>query len=344
LEKLSKKKVEDYWKLLKKKKNVVGIDSSLQPKEKDGKEYIDIPSIRIYVSKKVPMKDVTFCASFLDKIKRKIDKNPPKLLSCDLVPFDLDGIPTDIIEVGEMKALNINRDKHRPVKGGTSSMHYRGGACSTTGFFRDPETNKIYVASNCHCYGQENKANIGDSILQPSPSDGGVFPRDEIASVSKIIPLKFEEYTCFWRRNAHKLMIWEKKDLMNTVDISFGEITAPWVAEATIIGAYKGKREPFLGEDVHKSGRTTGYTVGTVASLSYTGTVQYDRGRATFTDCILIQGNGFSEAGDSGSPVFDTSGNFIGALFAGSTDYAIICKVSNIELESNLVLIIKEEN
>jgi hypothetical protein len=82
---------------------------------------------------------------------------------------------------------------------------------------------------------------------------------------------------------------------------------------------------------VAKSGRTTGLTCGSVSALSLDVKVDY------FTDCaetkpyltktysnqVAISGNGFSDAGDSGSLVVDANNaEPVGLFFAGGTDSA----------------------
>ncbi len=339
-------KVKEYWKELKKKPNVVGIDGKLRPKIKNGIEYPKIQSIRVYVSQKIDLSRVLFKSSRWQKIKHFFyKKKNPLFFSSDLVPTFIEGIPTDIVVIGKIEAPRpiegSNKDYCRPVKAGVSSMHYQGTACTTNGFWRDTLNGKICVASNNHCYADENKAKIGDPILQPSPYDGGKYPEHQIATLYKFVELQFNEFACPFRRTLHKFMFWETVP-NNKVDIAFSEITVDWEPEATYIGPFKGKRIPGEGERVQKTGRTTEYTIGTVVSLSWTGSVQYSRGLATFTDCILVEGRDFSKGGDSGSPVFDMNGNYIGALFAGSDTHSIICKYTNIELESGMVLIIKK--
>jgi len=338
--------VLDYWKWLKKKPNVVGIDGKLKPKIRKGKTYRNIKSLRIYVSKKIDLKDVIYAPSIWQKIKHKFRKNP-EMLASDLVPSFVDGIPTDLVVIGEIRAprpsQKSNKSLFRPVKAGSSSMHYQGTACTTNGFFKDPKTDKVFIVSNNHCFAKENKAKVGDAIIQPSPFDGGKYPQDIIGKLSKFVPIQFNHFSCPFRRTLHKLMFWKSLPV-NKVDIAFAEILVPWVAEATYIGPFKGKRLPREGERVQKTGRTTEYTTGKVVSLHWTGSVTYSRGLATFTDCILVEGRGFSKGGDSGSPVFDMEGNYLGALFAGSDTHAIICKYSNIEQESGMVLILKKEN
>ena len=53
---------------------------------------------------------------------------------------------------------------------------------------------------------------------------------------------------------------------------------------------------------VEKTGRSTGYTTGTVFDVSATVPVDFDLGTLTFEDQILIRGQGgtFSDGGDFG--------------------------------------------
>ena len=83
---------------------------------------------------------------------------------------------------------------------------------------------------------------------------------------------------------------------------------------------------PFVGQSVVKHGRTTGLTFGSVVDTSLDGNVHYNGGVAYFEDQIVVVGNTgpFSESGDSGSLVLDTSDPHpVGLLFAGDDSQAI---------------------
>jgi hypothetical protein len=80
---------------------------------------------------------------------------------------------------------------------------------------------------------------------------------------------------------------------------------------------------------VGKSGRTTGLTCGTVSALNVDVVVDYFTDCAetnhalskTFTNQIVISGTSFSDAGDSGALIVDTSNaEPVGLFFAGGTD------------------------
>jgi len=69
-------------------------------------------AVVVCVSKKEP----------LDKLKKE-----------DIVPKEVDGIETDVVETGEIKALGLDRtDRHRPAPGGVSIGH-QSGATGTFG-------------------------------------------------------------------------------------------------------------------------------------------------------------------------------------------------------------------
>ena len=80
---------EEIWEKIKDKKNVVGYSKKLRKRIKDGRE-VEEKVIRIYVSKKV---------------------DPARLDLKNLIPKEIEGVPTDVVEIGEMKA----RAHHSPM-------------------------------------------------------------------------------------------------------------------------------------------------------------------------------------------------------------------------------------
>jgi len=49
----------------------------------------------------------------------------------------------------------------------------------------------FYILSNNHVLANSNGANIGDPILQPGPAGNGLFPGDQIAILSRFVPIEF---------------------------------------------------------------------------------------------------------------------------------------------------------
>ncbi|MEM1927895.1 MAG: hypothetical protein QXS85_04090 [Acidilobaceae archaeon] len=72
------------WRILSRYPNVVGISNKLMPRIRGGKEVPGELCIRVYVSRKLPL-------AFLKPH--------------EVIPREVDGIPTDIVEVGEVRAL-----------------------------------------------------------------------------------------------------------------------------------------------------------------------------------------------------------------------------------------------
>jgi len=95
----------------------------------------------------------------------------------------------------------------------------------------------------------------------------------------------------------------------------------------------------FVGLAVKKSGRTTGFTQGSVSAVDVDVSIAYETcagtvtGTATFTDQFRITPAEFSDAGDSGSLIVeDVSNNprAVGLLFAGSVSTTIANRIQNV--------------
>ncbi len=80
---------------------------------------------------------------------------------------------------------------------------------------------------------------------------------------------------------------------------------------------------PVIGEVVQKTGRTTGFTTGKVTNVNATVDVNFGGGRiARFARQIIT--SAMSAPGDSGSVVLDREENAVGLLFAGSPSITIL--------------------
>ncbi|MEW6096063.1 MAG: hypothetical protein AB1567_06015 [bacterium] len=159
------KMLEQYKKKLLAKRNVVGVARGF--KFVKG-EQTDEECIVVMVEQKLPV----------EQLKKK-----------DLVPAEIKGVKTDVIETGIIKALQSPTDKWRPAPGGVSIGHFQITA-GTLGCLvkRADET---YILSNNHVLANSNDAKLGDPILQPGPYDGGK-PEDQIATLSDFVPIKYE--------------------------------------------------------------------------------------------------------------------------------------------------------
>jgi hypothetical protein len=375
----TERELADCFIKLRKYPNVVGIDGELQVRIKNLKPIKGTEVIRVYVSEKFPKECFENNFGLLTKVRKKLLGSNNHWDINDLIPREINGFEVDVVRMGEAHALceaakmknpdpdmdgsrpvkprQSTQTRFRPLEAGTSSTHFESTACTLNGLWKEKSTGKILIASNNHCFGRENTAKIGDPILQPSPYDGGSLPEDQVGEFYKFVEIKFGNFKCPFRNSLHKIFrkFKSQEAFFNRVDISFATLKCPTTTcgskpcdpiankcaiKVHGIGIPVGKRLPDLNQQIQKVGRTTGKTVGTVVSTSWTGTVKYSRGTATFIDCILVSGTNFSMGGDSGSPVLDMKGNYIGALFAGSGDHSIICKYTNIENESGCELVV----
>ena len=122
-------------------------------------------------------------------------KKPVEALSEeDLIPREIDGLPTDVVQIGFLRAQADPRQRFRPViQPGVSIAHYQVGAGTLGAIVRHRETGERYLLSNNHVFANSNDAQIGDDILQPGPLDGGVRPGDTIAHLSQFRTLAYIE-------------------------------------------------------------------------------------------------------------------------------------------------------
>jgi hypothetical protein len=98
-----------------------------------------------------------------------------------------------------------------------------------------------------------------------------------------------------------------------------------------------------LSMKVEKTGRTTGYTTGTVDDISADVKVQYDIGTLTFSGQIIIVGGNtsFSDAGDSGSLIVEqNSKRPVGLLFGGSNVYTIANHIEDVMNQLGVTIVI----
>ncbi len=124
-------------------------------------------------------------------------KKPIEALSADdIVPSDVKGARTDVVEVGRLEALLNPRDRYRPnIPAGVSIGHYKVTAGTLGAIVFDKNTGEPLILSNNHVLANSNDAEIGDVILQPGPTDHGVRPDDVVAKLHRFEMLRFYDET-----------------------------------------------------------------------------------------------------------------------------------------------------
>jgi hypothetical protein len=276
-------------------------------------------------------------------VKKKVDAG--QLSGEDLVPATVAGMPTDVLQTGVIRALQAPTDRFRPAPGGVSVGHVAITA-GTLGCWVTKNGQKV-ILSNNHVLANSNDAEIGDSILQPGPFDGGNFPQDHIANLEQFVPIAFEgepsqcqfanavisafNLGCRAINSNTRYRVTSVQAVDNLVDAAIARPLNPADIKEEIlnIGPIQGTVQGELGMAVKKSGRTTGFTTGEIQQVDVTANVQYGAGQiALFTDQLMA--GAMSQGGDSGSAVLDDDNRLTGLLFAGSDTTTIINRIENV--------------
>jgi hypothetical protein len=288
-------------------------------------------------------------------------KEPISALSPqDQVPKALDDMRTDVVETGVLRAFPNGptelgpQDRWRPVvPPGVSVGHYMITAGTFGCLVQRGE--ELFILSNNHVLANVNKCEDWDPILQPGPADGG-GPEDRIARLAQYVPLVFEteESECeiadlvaqllnaiggaFGSR--HQLEAVKRSSGTNRVDAALARPLSPNQVTNEIlgIGVPVGVGVASLGTEVQKSGRTTGYTQGTITQVDATMRIDYYGPKALFTGQLVA--SPMSGGGDSGSAILDTDRRVVGLLFAGSEAATILNPIDAVlsALDVELVL------
>ncbi len=298
--------------------NVVGVGVGFQ--KKAGKvtgEY----AIVVMVSRKLPL---------------------PALAPNAILPKNVDGVIIDVIEVGELRALQARSDRWRPAPGGISIGHYKITAGTFGAVVQDSNSGDRLILSNNHVIANSNEADTGDQILQPGSIDGGTPDNDTIAHLERFCPIEFatEPGTCDIADTYAKLgnmvagllgsrhRLYSQQSDPNAVNLVDAAVAKPVndndiLDEILDIGTIDGIEEGLLGMSVRKSGRTTGFTTGQINLISATVDVNYGGNRTARFENQLVSGP-MSQGGDSGSLlVAGDSQHAVGLLFAGSNQSTI---------------------
>ncbi|MFA5401241.1 MAG: hypothetical protein WC359_12410 [Dehalococcoidia bacterium] len=267
-------------------------------------------------------------------VKKKLPA--AQLAARDIIPQAIDGQATDVIEVGDIKALvdpPSHTGRYRPAPAGVSIGHHLITA-GTLGCYVK-RSGVLYVLSNCHVLANSGDAVTGDVILQPGPHDSGTVEMDSFAKLSGYIPINFVGMpskcpvsraiatalnailALFGRATRFAVEV----NLTNSVDCAIARPDRTEDIDESILEAgpiTEEVVEPQLGMKVLKSGRTTGFTHGEITQVDVTINVSYgEKGMAIFENQFIAEGDNICAGGDSGSLVFTTDGKRVGLLFAG---------------------------
>lgn len=301
----------------------------------------------------------TLCIVVGVERKKPPQEIPPEQLIPREVEVDGERLPTDVVEVGKIRAQALTT-RQRPCPGGYSCGH-ESITAGTLGAWvhRDTDPQGWYILSNNHVLAASNEASLGSPILQPGKADAGTLV-DRIATLTEFVRIRFDEKqkgggsALFWRSakwlpnriaqaigcpyrlKLERLPTAAQQQEANLVDAAVAHAVSPDVVRPEIhtIGVPAGFRDFNLDDRVQKTGRTTTHTRGVVDQVSATVQVDYgNQGTATFEDQVIVRPEGggeFSAGGDSGSTVLDGERNIGGLLFAGGEGITVLNRISNV--------------
>jgi hypothetical protein len=283
-------------------------------------------------------------------VKKKYHESELKRHS--VIPRAINTVPTDIIEVGDIRLLNDRVSFKRPAQPGMSLGHYKISAGTFGAVVKDKKTGKLLLLSNNHVLanisnGLDDRASIGDPIIQPGTYDGGNIEDNTLARLWKFIPLHHElessrckiakAFESLFNKCIHclypqyQIRVVRETEKVNLVDCALAEPEniSDINAEILEFGLVSGVKEVGLGLPVKKSGRTTGVTYSTVIATNVTFKVSMNnQGYAIFTEQVLAGPMGMP--GDSGSLILTEDNYAVGLLFAGSEQATIFNKIEHV--------------
>ena len=313
-----------------------------QTKQLHAQEILSKPNVvGVGVGEKVSNGKKTGEISVVVLVRQKL---PPAGLTKEaLLPRAFDGVKTDVIEVGDVRALQTRTDRWRPAPGGVSLGHYQITAGTFGCVVRDRTDNSRLILSNNHVLANSNDANPGDAILQPGPADGGSASRDTIAHLERFCPIQFSvspptcniasgfasfgNFLAGLAGSSHRVQAYKAApQAANLVDAAVARPVndSDILDEILEVGVVSGTLPASLGLQVRKSGRTTAFTTGEISVLDATVNVSYGAGKVATFENQLVAG-AMSQGGDSGSLIVAAAElKAVGLLFAGSDQSTII--------------------
>jgi hypothetical protein len=299
----------------------------------------------------------------------------------EVIPPEVDGVKTDVLEVGYLRAFDSPTGRFRPMPCGISIGHYQITAGTLGAIVTDTQSGAKLILSNNHVLANSNNGLVGDPILQPGPIDGGQNPADMVARLERFIQIRFVDdpdvppppppppgtpppggggcdvvsavvaiingiasLLGSQQRVAPTTTTKQQSTVSaqtptNEVDCALARPIDPNSVTGEIlgIGQVSGTKAPALGMKVRKSGRTTGYTEGTINLLNATVNVAYGNRTARFTGQIIT--SPLSQGGDSGSLIVDgTENKAVGLLFAGSNLSTIFNPIDRVLAALNVTI------
>jgi len=204
------------------------------------------------------------------------------------------------------------RNQHLGVSGGNVNDATRSFCCSGTLGSLVTDGTTQYILSNNHVLARADQAVVGEDVSQPGLIDSNCAVATVVADFSGAAALG---------SNVDAAVAQLRVGQMDPT----GFIEDIGVPSSTVVG-------PSVALGVAKSGRTTGFTTGTISSINTSVSVQYQKScnagkkfTVSYTNQVVINSSTFSAGGDSGSLIVtnNASHNPVALLFAGSSSTTI---------------------
>jgi hypothetical protein len=208
---------------------------------------------------------------------------------------------------------------HFGVSGGNVNDITKAFCCSgTLGSLVTDGTTK-YILSNNHVLARVDQAVAGEDVSQPGLIDNSCRVATVVADFTIASPLG---------SNVDAALAQLRTGTMDGT----GFIEDIGVPSSTTLA-------PAVGLGVAKSGRTSGFTTGSIASVNTSVSVQYQKScnagkkfTVPYTNQVVINSTTFSAGGDSGSLIVtnDASHNPVALLYAGSSSTTIANPIAEV--------------
>lgn len=287
-----------------------------------------------------------------------------KLPRCELsrkalLPRKIDGLPTDVIEVGDIRLLSDRTQTVRPAQPGVSIGHFKVSAGTFGAVVRDRDTGERLILSNNHVLanatdGSDGRAVVGDPIVQPGIYDGGTLQDNVIGHLVRFVPLLRETMApqCPMAKMFetllnkiigllqphYRIQVLRESEKTNVVDCAVAKPVNDVIIRDEIFefGQIAGVKDAKVGMAVKKSGRSTGVTHSLVLATDVIVKVALgNREYGVFADQVLA--GPMSMPGDSGALVLTEDNYAVGLLFAGSEQVTMFNRITNVLDALNII-------
>lgn len=294
-------------------------------KERVEDRLLSIPGVTgVDIRRKVTKGKETEQMAIVISVKKKKPKSA--LSQEELIPSEIEGIPTDVVEeeivlhddrvLLEEAAPMIDATAYSTLQGGISmgpcrSVYLSPPDVPTAGYYifvgtlgamvKDRTTSARMALTNFHVACVDSTWAVGDTMTQPGRVDGGSCPANQFGATVRAVLSDHVDGA--------------------VVSLDAGKTSACKIVD---IGDVKGKNAASVGMAVRKRGRTSGLTYGNVTSVDQSVSINYGNGLGTHTlkNQIRLEVDTalsavMSDHGDSGSVVVDSSNKVVGLLYAG---------------------------